>query len=423
MFYKNVTTKLVVLTLREVQLLATTNHGSRHLTNRRTKINWPRWALQCVFTTFAILTIASLLAAQESAWPQPYFATSNVPLDDNFIPPMTPLKSIFEGFEEHRERFWAGQAGANAHERSVWGTINFPVTDPKEYSRIESLDNDDPSSFWYTQRPNLFGIAIPDEWDFTNLINTDRSDFTDTPVSVGKGGTILETGLTYTRVLSADTHSNLRTLPESLLRVGITNEFELRFKFVGFSMLDQKDLKTGQSGSIFGTNDLQVGFKYEIFQQRNWFPMTTLVAGALLPSGTNGISGNSVQPQFNIVNGWAIRRYLFLKHQFGMDHLTQPSFSVAGPGPSSGPFGLVGTRPTVDSFHSSVSCLYQATKHIGGFVEWITLYGHNQPTTNIFDTGTFFYLTPNVQLDCTIGSSVGSPDSTFYTKAGFSTRW
>jgi hypothetical protein len=358
----------------------------------------------------------------QSALPESYHLAPS-PNDDRLIPPMTPLKSIFEGFEDHTEQLFAEKPGANAHERSVWGTVNFPVTDPKEYSRIDSLDDDDPSSFWYTQRPNIFNIAVPDEWDFTNLINTDRSDFTDTPVSVGKGGTIMENGFTYTRVRTSDTHSELRTLPETLFRFGITNEFELRFKFLGYSMLDQKDLTTGQSGSIFGTNDLDVGFKYEIFQQRNWFPLTTLVAGALLPSGTNGISGNSVQPHFNLVNGWAIRRFIFLKHQFGMDYLTQPNFSVAGTGNTTSPYGLVGTRPTVDSFHSSVSCLYQAFKHIGGFVEWFSLYGHNQPMTNFVDTGLFIYLTPNVQLDCAIGSSVGSSDNTLFTKAGFSTRW
>ena len=365
----------------------------------------------------------STASAQPQAPSQPYFVSADKPLDDSFVPPMTSLRSIAEGFENRHKSMFVDKAGANAHEQSVWGTINFPVTDPKEFAHIDSLDNDDPSSFWYTQRPNIFNIQIPDEWDFSNLINTDRSDFTDTPVSVGKGGTILENGFTYTRVLNAESHTEIRTLPETLYRVGITDEFELRFKFTGYSMIDQKNLQTGQSGAVFGTNDLEVGFKYEIFQQKNWFPMTTLVAGTLLPSGTNGISGNSVQPHFNIVNGWAIRRYVFLKHQFGMDYLTQPSFSVTGPGGATGPFGLVGARSTTDSFHSSVSCLYQAFKHVGGFVEWFTLYGHNQPTTNFLDTGLFIYLTPSVQFDCTIGSTVGSSDSTLFTKAGFSTRW
>jgi hypothetical protein len=343
--------------------------------------------------------------------------------DEPIFPPVTSLQSIFEGFEEHHDSLLADKPGARAHERSLWGTISHQVVDPREYSHIHSLDNDDPSSFWYTQRPNLFNIDVPDEWDYINLINTDRSDFTDTPVSAGKGLTMLETGFTYTRIMTSDSRIEIRTLPEALLRHGITDEFELRIKWLGYSMIDQKDLSSGQSGSIFGTNDVDVGFKYEIMQQRNWIPLSTLVAGALLPSGSNGISGNSVTPHFNFVNGWAIRRFIYLKHQFGLDYLTQPSFSVTGPASSSGAYGLVGSRSAVDSFHSSVSCLYQATKHVGGFLEWYVLYGSSQPTTNFADTGLFFYLTPNVQLDCVIGSSIASPDATLFTKCGFSTRW
>jgi hypothetical protein len=244
-----------------------------------------------------------------------YYHTDPSSKDDRILPPLTSLESIFDGFAEHKDR-GLNNTGASAGQRAFWSSINIPVTNPREYSHIHDLDNDDPNSFGYTQRPNLFNVQVPDEWDFTNLINTDRSDFTDTPVSVGKGGTILETGFTYTRILSVDSQTEMRTLPETLLRVGVTDEFELRLRTLGYSLVDQNDRATGQSGSIFGMNDLDLGFKYEIVQQKNWVPLTTVVAGVLLPSGTNGVSGNSVQPHLNLVNGWAIRRYIFLKHQF-----------------------------------------------------------------------------------------------------------
>jgi hypothetical protein len=94
-----------------------------------------------------------------------------------------------------------------------------------------------------------------------------------------------------------------------------------------------------------------------------------------------------------------------------------------GPTGMSGPV-LTGHRSALDSYHSSVSCLYQATKHIGGFVEWFALYGANQQTANFLDTGFFFYLTPNIQLDGVIGSSIAAQDTnTLFTKVGFSTRW
>ena len=343
--------------------------------------------------------------------------------DDSCIPPMTTLSSILQGFESYGDRLFANRPGAKANQPPMWGPSKIKIVDPREVPRITSLDNDDPNSFFYTERPNLFNIQVDDEWDWNNLINTDRSDFTDTPYTVGEGISVLETGITNTRVNSPDGHSTLRSLPESLLRTGVTNEFELRFKWLGYKMLDQKDTHTGATASAFGGSDFDLGFKWTMFQQKNWFPMTTLVGGALIPTGTNGFSGNSVQPHFNFVQGWELRRYIYLKHQFGLDYLTQPTFSVTGPTGMSGPV-LTGSRSALDSYHSSISCLYQATKHIGGFAEWFVLYGQNQQTTNFLDTGFFFYLTPNIQFDGVIGSSIAAQETnTLFTKIGFSTRW
>jgi hypothetical protein len=313
--------------------------------------------------------------------------------------------------------------GASAGQRPEFSTSSVTIVDPMQVRRITSLDNDNPNSIFYTFRPNFFNIAVDDEWDWYNLINTDRSDFTDTPFTACKGTTIMETGVTNTRTHDPDSHIQLRTLPESLFRYGLTDTFELRFKWTGFQMVNQTDPHTGASASAFGGTDVDVGSKWNFLQQNNWLPMTTLVSGILIPSGTNGMTGNTVQPHFNLVNGWGIRRYLFLKHQFGMDYLTQPSFSVNTIGASPVAY-LAASHPAVDSFHSSISCLYQATKRIGGFVEWFALYGPHQQTTNFADTGFFFYLTPSIQFDGVFGASIAAPDSeTLFVKCGFSTRW
>lgn len=374
------------------------------------------------------LCSSSTSLAQEIE-PRPTFAPlqsfESIPgsLDDSFIPPMTTIESIVEGFETHPERSFLSKGGASAHERPMWSPKNVKLIDPKDYPHIVSLDNDDPNSFFYTMRPNFFNMPIEDEWDWFNLINTDRPDFTDTPFAVGEGAVYLESGITNTRVNTPDGHSTLRSLPETLFRIGISNEFELRFKWLGYQMLNQEDPKTGDTASAFGGSDFDAGFKWVMFEQKDWFPMTTVVGGALLPTGTNGFSGNSVQPHFNIVQGWGIRRFIYLKHQFGLDYLTQPSFSVNGPAGGMGPF-LAATHPTVNSYHSSISCLYQATKRVGGFVEWFALYGSNQRTTNFADTGIFFYLTPTIQFDCVFGTSIAAEDNnTLFTKVGFSTRW
>ena len=378
-----------------------------------------------------VLTLGTVMLTEAE---EPSFSpTSNTSLemqpfstesaDDSCIPPMTTISSVLQGFETCGDRLFANRPGAKANQPPMWGPARLKVVDPMQVPRITSLDYDSPGSFFDTQRPNLFGIPVDDEWDWNNLINTDRPDFTDTPFTVGEGISVLEEGITNTRANSPDAHSTLRSLPETLLRTGITNEFELRFKWLGYQLLNQEETRTGLSASAFGGGDFDLAFKWTMFQQKNWFPMSTLVGGALIPTGTNGFSGNSVQPHFNFVQGWQVRRYIYMKHQFGLDCLTQPVFSVSGPTGLSGAV-LSGTRTELQSYHSSISCLYQATKHLGGFVEWFVLYGNQQQTTNFFDTGVFFYLTPNIQLDGVIGSSIAGPDTnTLFTKVGFSTRW
>lgn len=359
---------------------------------------------------------------QDAVLPESYFPV-HPSEEEGFIPPMTTFESIVNGFATYPERCFLTKGGAAFGERAMWSPKNVTLANPYEYRRITTLDNDDPSSLFYTQRPNFFNIAVEDEWDWNNLINTDRPDFTDTPFTVGEGNVLMETGITNTITRASDSHSQLRSLPETLFRVGVTNQFEMRYRWLGYQLLNSEDPSTGAKAQAFGAGDIDVGFKCVLFEQRNWFPLSTLVAGAILPTGTDGFSGNSVQPHFNFVQGWGIRRYLYLKHQFGLDHLTQPSFSVDQAGGGMGAT-LAATHPTVNSYHSSVSCLYQATKRIGGFVEWFALYGANQKAENFADTGIFFYFTPTIQFDCVLGTSVAAAETdTLFTKVGFSTRW
>lgn len=134
---------------------------------------------------------ACSLGQDSNSLPSPISAESfhAVPAhsNDSFIPPMTSLESILDGFESHPDRCFLSKGGAAFPERAFWSPSNVKLVNPREYLRVTSLDDDRPGSFFYTQRPNIFNIPVEDEWDWYNLINTDRPDFTDTPFSVGEG--------------------------------------------------------------------------------------------------------------------------------------------------------------------------------------------------------------------------------------------
>ena len=337
-------------------------------------------------------------------------------------------RPIYEGtaldryFFRHTWRIWDG---AMAGQNPLWGTPNLVVNKPEDYPHITSLDNDDPTSFWYTMRPNLLNVPVPDEWDWLSMINTERSDFTDLTYTVGKGITYLETGYTYTHFIDSSTRFSQRDIPNILVRYGVTDEFELRLGWTGYTMIDQRDLPSGANFNTFGGDDIAPQFKYELWQQHDWIPMNVLLAGALVPTGTRGLSGNSVQPFFGMIQGWGIRRWLYLKHESGLNYLTQPSASLqfSGALANSGNSAFLITRPHVNQWHESISLIGHYSKHVGGFTEWFTLFGANQVSKQFLSCGLFVYPTPNVQFDIAFYRRVDSSANEYVLKSGFATRW
>ena len=206
----------------------------------------------------------SVARADETAMVTPGLPESYYPVhpseEEGFIPPMTTFESIVKGFATYPERCFLTKGGASFGERPMWSPKNATLVNPQEYRRITDLDNDDPSSLFYTQRPNFFNIAVEDEWDWYNLINTDRPDFTDTPFTVGEGNVLLETGIVNTRTNSSDSHSQLRSLPDTLIRVGVTNQFEMRYRWLGYQLLNIEDPNSGAKAQAIGTGDFDLGF-------------------------------------------------------------------------------------------------------------------------------------------------------------------
>lgn len=299
-----------------------------------------------------------------------------------------------------------------------------PIAKIEDYPRIPSLDHE--GGLLDTWRPNLIGKAVPEEWDFQNLINTDRPDFTDATFSVGKDVALLETGYTFRKTNSEGLNLERRQLPESLLRVGMTDELELRIKWVGYVMTKATDTSTGLTQNTFGTDDLQLGFKYEIAQQHGWRPMLTYVGGFIVPTGTNGVSANQVQPFANLVYGWGIRRWLYLKGSTGVDFSkTSDVTHVVSGSLQEGP-AVQMAEDNNSLWHQSFSLLFQASPRVGGFLEWFSFFsstGSDSRASHYLDTGLYIYLTPNVQLDVRIGERVSGRADTLFTGAGFSTRW
>lgn len=310
--------------------------------------------------------------------------------------------------------------------RPYLGAPNVVVTDPAEYPRPECLENYNPDSFWYSMRPNIFNVPVEPEWDFYNIINTVRPDYTDAVYTVGKGVTVLENGYTFHKINTAATHISTRQLPESLLRYGINDEFEVMLKWPGYLMTTIRDQNTGAQQSTFGSEDIDTSFKWELLQQDGWRPLTALVAGMTLPTGSPGVNANFVQPHFNILAGWGFRRWLYLKWQTGCDYLHTNSMQVVTPQIGSSTPTFITVKAAQNSWHESLCLLTQWTKRVGAFHEWFMISGTgggDRSAQHYLDMGLYLYMTPNIQFDVRVGRQISDRTNNYFTGAGFSGRW
>lgn len=292
------------------------------------------------------------------------------------------------------------------------GFGNIPIASVEDYPRIHSTTPILDSGLSALWRPNLVGQPVEREWDFSNLINTDRSDFTDATTAVGKGVLYVENGYTYRHIKTSTFDFTRTSIPESLVRIGVTDALEFRLKWNGAIVLNYVDQQTGLRRTSDGGDDLLLSVKYEVWQQQNLLPMMTFVGGSTVPSGSGSITAGVVQPNAQLVFGWGIRRWLYLKVSSGVDfnRVSNPIQIVTT---TPGETILVVEKDNVIEIHQSASLLFQVSKRLGGFAEWYALVDEKTSDTrpqNFLDTGLFMYLHPHLQADLKVGQQVGNSE-------------
>ena len=295
----------------------------------------------------------------------------------------------------------------------------------EKYPHIFSTDVWDRDNFWYTPRATIFQEEVPANWDPMKLINTDRPDFTDVATVVGKGVTQFETGWSYRNHGDPAGAFDRNTLPEILVRHGINDRFEWRIKWdLGWTNTTYRDYATGQSQTVDGSSDIQLGFKRILVDQDDWVPLQTVVTRLWVPTGSQAYSANTIQGGFTYIYNWQVRRWWFIRGATGCDWLTTP-VPVFGP-PGMSPQPISGYQRDSNILGSqSISSYFQLTQQIGMFAEWFMFFHQglaDNRDDNFLDYGWYYYITPNLQLDARIGWRLGGTNDEYFTGAGLSWR-
>lgn len=242
--------------------------------------------------------------------------------------------------------------------------------------------------------------------DRSSLV-TDRPHFSEASSLVGLGVIQVETGYTYFRDSEAGSTASTQSYGEPLLRAGVFAEwFEFR---LGYTYLREQ----GNDGSTAirnaGSDDLYIGAKLALAEQRGIFPEVAIFPQFRLPTGCDAFSNDEVLPGYNLAYSWMLNDWLEIECNSQMNR----------------------RRDDTGHFYTEViqtlNVEYELTERIGAFTEWFVFIPSGAitaQTEHYFHGGFVFRRTPNTQFDIHAGVGLNkAADDLAFTGVGYSFRF
>jgi len=240
-------------------------------------------------------------------------------------------------------------------------------------------------------------VPVPPAAERGELV-TDRPDFTESSVVVGKGIWQLETGAAYV----GDTDgARAFSAPQALLRLGLTTRFELRLGASGF-LAERPTIGADQTT---GGSDFEVGAKLTLLDEQRHGVALAIIPIVSLPVGSEAFSSGGVDPTLKITwardlpGGFGLSGNVNVMSQSEEDvHVTREAWSV-----SVGHDLLLGW---------------------GGYAE---VYGFSSLDRDgaaawTVNGGITRGIGPNRQFDVTVGRGLTAAAPDWFVSAGFSLR-
>lgn len=229
---------------------------------------------------------------------------------------------------------------------------------------------------------------------------TDRPDRTESPNIVQPGRVQMEGGFLFERETDGP-NVNAFTLPQLLVRIGLTQDVEFRIGGDGLVYLDEEGTKDRANGS-----DLVLQAKFHFSSQAGYLPETAGLVGLRFPTGGRDVTSDGVDP--SVVFIWAYE----LPGDFDLGG--NIGFAVPSRGAkSSGRFFEVTTTLTLG---------IPLTDRLRGFVEYfgsVATRGEKDP--HAFDWGLTYRVKEDLQLDLLGGIGLTQAAADFFF--GFGAAW
>jgi len=254
----------------------------------------------------------------------------------------------------------------------------------------------------FGRNPNTNEKEDPEE----ERLDPDRPHLPEASTTVGKGRIVLESGYTFTQKGSS---FSSHAYPEALLRIGMLADwFEFR---IGQNFLNQEQTLDGVRKSANGAQDLYLGVKLALTEQKQYLPQIALIPQLTVPTGSKAVTAGRVLPGLNVDCGWEV-----IKDRFNLELLVATN-RVADDG-----------RRSHVELTTGLTGIFPLTRKLEGFVEWDAFYpvGATASVTgprHYAVAGFVYFFTKNFEMDIRAGIGLNGQANDFLAGTGFAVRY
>jgi len=237
-------------------------------------------------------------------------------------------------------------------------------------------------------------------------LDPDRPHLPEASTTVGKGRIVLESGYTFTQKGSS---FSSHAYPEALLRIGMFADwFEFR---IGQNFLNQEQTLDGVRKSANGAQDLYLGVKLALTEQKQYLPQIALIPQLTVPTGSKAVTAGRVLPGLNVDCGWEV-----IKDRFNLELLVATN-RVADDG-----------RRSHVELTTGLTGIFPLTPKLEGFVEWDAFYPVGPTASGTGPrhyavAGFVYFFTKDFEVDIRAGIGLNGQANDFLAGTGFAVRY
>jgi hypothetical protein len=234
-------------------------------------------------------------------------------------------------------------------------------------------------------------------------IVTDRPTDSASPVLVPRHTLQIEAGYKFTRLDDESGRTDDQKFPDLLARFGISERVEVRLTATGWTFLDQT------SGTENGFNDLSLGAKIALGDERGRRPQMALLADVSLPVGAVGFTDDYVIPKVLFLATHTLTDRLGLTWNLGPSFVTTKTDDV--------------TRTDVTlNYAVALAAAAGGRVSLFGEVYGAFAFGEDRPDRHAFQAGATVLVTRTFQLDVRAGFGMVDNEPDWLAGAGLAFR-